>query len=91
MVNRIEIRRPTSDELNKISITNWNEWTSEVGNFEWEYMDHEEAYFFEGRVIVTPEDGSPVEIQAGCLAKFPKGMKCRWQVIEPVRKVYKLG
>lgn len=43
-----------------------------------------------GRVIVTPEGGTPVEIARGNLVTFPAGLACTWKV-EPIRKRYRFG
>lgn len=41
----------------------------------------ETAYVLEGRVTVTPDGGgSPVEVKAGGMYTFPKGMSCTWEV-----------
>jgi uncharacterized cupin superfamily protein len=42
-------------------------------------------------VVVTPDDGVPVEIAAGDLVVFPAGMSCCWEVLKPVRKHYRFG
>jgi uncharacterized cupin superfamily protein len=39
-------------------------------------------------VVVTPDGGEPVEVGAGDLVTFPRGMSCTWKVVEPVRKHY---
>lgn len=84
----IEIRRPDEDELKSIGIKEWSPWECDVSTFDWEYACDETAYLLEGRVKVkTPT--MEVEIKKGDLVKFPKGLKCTWNVIEPIRKVYK--
>ncbi len=47
----------------------------------------ETAYVFEGNIKVETASGV-VEINSGDLVTFPKGLKCTWTVIEPIRKVY---
>ena len=56
--------------------------------FDWQYSSTEVAYVKKGRVIVTEEGGEEVEIKTGDLVTFPKGMKCRWKVLERIEKVY---
>jgi uncharacterized cupin superfamily protein len=41
-------------------------------------------------VEVTTEDGKKYVIEKGDLVTFPKGLRCRWKVLEPVRKHYNL-
>ncbi|MFX1516019.1 MAG: cupin domain-containing protein [Promethearchaeota archaeon] len=71
----------------KVDISNWSSWDCEPSTFDWEYNDDETAYVFEGKVVVTTPD-EEVEVKGGSLVQFPKGLKCTWKVIEPIRKVY---
>ncbi|UCG90340.1 MAG: cupin domain-containing protein [Candidatus Heimdallarchaeota archaeon] len=74
-------------EKEKVDTTNWGSWGCEPSTFDWEYQEDETAYVFEGKVIVkTPTE--EVEVKGGSLVQFPKGLKCTWKVIEPIRKVY---
>eukprot|EP00798_Chlamydomonas_sp_ICE-L_P019874 gene19874-26573_t len=52
------------------------------------YDSTETAYVLEGLVVVTPDDGEPVEIKAGDLCTFPAGMDCTWDVKKPINKHY---
>ncbi len=71
----------------KVDTRGWNQWGCEPSTFNWEYNEDETAYVFEGKVIVkTPTE--EVEVRGGELVQFPKGLKCTWKVIEPIRKVY---
>ncbi len=45
----------------------------------------------EGKVTVTPENAEGVDFCSGDLVVFPKGMKCIWDIKEPVRKHYSFG
>ena len=66
----------------------WSVWECPPSTFEWHYDKDEKAYLYEGRVKVkTPH--SEVELKAGDFVFFPKGLSCTWEVIEPVRKVYR--
>ncbi len=87
---KIEVRKPTEQELKKLGVDSWPTWTCPVSEFDWTYDDTETCYFYEGKVIVETPDGD-VEIGKGDLVTFPKGLKCRWKVLEPVRKVYSFG
>ncbi len=40
---------------------------------------------------MTPEGGAPVEIASGDLVTFPSELLCRWKVVEPLRKRYRIG
>ena len=82
------VHKPSKEELEKMGVFDWPIWTKEVSEFPWTYDMEETCYFLEGRVIVTPDGGEPVEVGAGDLVTFPRGMSCTWKVIEPVRKHY---
>jgi uncharacterized cupin superfamily protein len=43
--------------------------------------------FLEGKVKVKTGEGE-VSFGKGDFVSFPKGLKCVWQVIEPVKKHY---
>jgi len=80
--------KPTPEKLKQLGIDTWSEWSCDPSEFDWQYPFTETAYVKKGRVIVTEEGGVQVEIKAGDLVTFPKGMKCRWKVIERIEKVY---
>ena len=81
---------PSQDRLDELKVKTWSPWNCQVSEFDWEYSEDEACYFLDGKVIVKAE-GEKVEIKKGDLAFFPQGLKCRWKILEPVRKVYKLG
>ena len=83
----IEVKRPTDKELKELNIKSWSPWSCDVSRFDWEYDCEEWCYIFEGDVIVGTDDGQ-VEIKKGDLVKFPKGLKCTWDVKKKVEKVY---
>lgn len=85
---KVEIRKLSSDEFKNMGIDNWSIWTKEISEFDWYYDSIEQCYFLEGKVIVKTDDGN-YEINKGDFVTFPKGLKCVWQVIEPVRKHYR--
>ena len=87
----IEITKPGMDELEKMDIFDWPIWEKKVSEFPWHYDDTETCFILEGEVIVTPEGGDPVEIHAGDLVVFPQGMACTWNILQDIRKHYKMG
>ncbi|OGP30384.1 MAG: cupin [Deltaproteobacteria bacterium GWC2_42_51] len=86
-MSRIKIERPTEKMLKELGIDKWSPWECEPSTFDWEYPADETAYVFEGRVKVKTKD-EEVEIKKGDLVTFPKGLKCKWNVIERIRKAY---
>jgi len=84
---KIEVRAATPEELQRLGVKTWAAWECPPSTFDWEYDVDETAYVLEGRVEVLTPEGA-VEIRAGDLARFPKGLRCTWKVHEHIRKVY---
>lgn len=89
-MSEIKVEQPSEKKLEELGIKNWSPWECGPSNFNWEYASNETAYFYEGRVKIKT-DSHEVEIKKGDLAFFPKGLRCRWNVLEKVRKVYKFS
>lgn len=69
-----------------------NRWGCGPSKFPWTYSDKETCYLLEGKVKVTPAGSDEsVEIGAGDLVVFPKGMSCTWDVSVAVDKHYNFG
>lgn len=81
-------RNPSPAKLEVIGVYDWPIWEKEVSTFPWQYDRQETCYLLEGDVVVTPDDGEPVQIQRGDLVTFPAGMSCTWEIREPVKKHY---
>ncbi len=79
----------TPAKLDVLFVDDWPTWSKEISEFDWEYDQTETCYIIEGKAIVTPQGGEPVTIESGDLVTFPKGMKCRWQIVEAIEKHYK--
>jgi uncharacterized cupin superfamily protein len=80
---------PNQEHLIELGVFNWPVWTKEESDFPWYYDEEETCYLLDGEVVVTPDEGQPVEIKKGDLVTFPKGMSCRWNVRKEVRKHYR--
>ena len=87
---KIEVKKISKEELESLGTENWSPWGCDVSEFDWEYGDKETCYVKEGKVIVSTDSGD-TEINGGDLVVFPAGLKCKWKVLEPIRKVYKFG
>ncbi len=85
---KIDIRKPGEEEIRELGIEEWPIWESPVRVFPWEYDMTETCYLIDGRVIIRTEDGQEYEVRKGDLVIFPAGLKCVWEVLEPVRKHY---
>ena len=84
-------RAISSEDQERMGLHSWPIWEKEESEFPWTYDAQETCYIISGHVIVTPDGGDPVEIQAGDLATFPQGMSCRWDIKEKIRKHFKFG
>lgn len=90
MCVKIEVRKPSEEEIERIKAENWGIWEKEASEFPWEYDEKETCYLLEGEVTVSHEGGS-VTFAKGDLVVFPQGLKCIWKITSPVRKYYKFG
>jgi len=81
-------RNPSPAKLDVMGVYDWPIWEKEASTFPWKYDRQETCYLLEGDVIVTPEEGEPVQIQRGDLVTFPAGMSCTWEVRKAVKKHY---
>lgn len=69
-------------------VRQWPIWEKEASEFPWFYDAEEVCFLLKGHVTVTPENGEAVEIKAGDLVTFPKGMACHWHIHQAVKKHY---
>ena len=84
---KIEIIKLSGSKIKEKNILQWPIWTCEVSEFDWVYSDEEASLLLEGEVEVSSEFET-VRFSAGDYVVFPKGLKCRWKVMQPVRKHY---
>lgn len=87
----IKIERPTEQFLAARRVETWPIWEKGVSRFDWYYDETEECYLLEGRVTVETPDGGRVTFGAGDFVTFPSGLRCVWDISEPVRKHYHFG
>ena len=84
-------KKPDQKRLEELGVLDWSIWTKEASEFPWTYDESETCYFLEGEVVVSPENGEPVEIGKGDLVTFPKGMSCTWKIRKDVKKHFIFG
>ena len=84
----VEIRKPT--EAEKREAASWPTWEKEVSSFPWTYDERETCHLLAGRVKVTAA-GRAYEFGAGDWVVFRRGLECRGEIPEPVRKHYAFG
>lgn len=84
----VEIKKLSQEEIKKLNIKSWPIWRKEISEFDWYYDSKEMCYFIEGHVIVKTNE-KDYEIIKGDFVIFPKGLKCKWIIKQPVKKHYK--
>ena len=84
---KIEVRKINDSEIAKKDVLAWPLWACEVSEFDWEYDQKESCLLLEGEVEVKSAFET-VKFGGGDFVVFPKGLKCKWRVIKPVRKYY---
>ena len=84
-------KKPSPEELASLNVSSWPIWEKEISEFDWVYEEKETFYVLEGEVEVTLEDGRKISIEPGDLVTFAPGVRCRWKVLKPIRKHYRLG
>lgn len=82
---------PSPAKLEVLGVYDWPIWKKEIARFAWHYSEAETCYILQGRAIITPEQGDPVEIQRGDLVSFPSGLRCTWDILEAIEKHYEIG
>jgi uncharacterized cupin superfamily protein len=83
---KIEIKKPSDQDLEKRGVFSWPIWEKEKSRFDWYYDRAEECYLLEGKVVVEIQDGEKVEFEKGDFVSFPKGLSCIWDIKTPVKK-----
>lgn len=83
--------KPDQQLLDILGVEHWSIWTCEASEFPWAYDEEEICYFLEGDVTVTPDGGEPVIMGKGDLVTFAKGLSCRWEIRQAVKKYYKFS
>ncbi|KAL7118406.1 hypothetical protein ACP275_03G134400 [Erythranthe tilingii] len=83
------VKNPPESTLSELGVRSWPKWGCPPSKFPWTYSSRETCYLLEGKVKVYPDDGEAVEIGAGDMVVFPKGMTCTWDVSQAVDKHYK--
>ncbi|KAK6230891.1 hypothetical protein QUC31_002409 [Theobroma cacao] len=83
-------KNPPESKLSQLGVRQWPKWGCPPSKFPWTYDAKETCYLLDGKVKVYPDGGKEfVEIGAGDLVEFPKGMSCTWEVSVAVDKHYK--
>jgi len=87
MNDYITIERFSKDKLDSLDVFDWPTWQKHVCEFDWEYDSDEQCYIIEGIAEIDIPKGK-MTIKKGDFVTFKKGLKCKWSVIEPIKKHY---
>jgi uncharacterized protein len=90
MSNIVIEHNPDAARLEGLGVSKWPTWEKEVSTFPWHFLEQEIAWILQGECVITPEGGAPVTFGKGDLVTFPAGMKCSWEVRQPLHKHYHL-
>jgi len=86
----ITVRKPNETEIREFET--WPIWEKEESEFYWEYSDKETCYILQGKAQVFDEKGAILaEFGKGDLVVFQPGLRCKWKILENMRKHYNLG
>ena len=89
-VSDIVVKKPGEEEIAECKT--WPIWSCQESVFDWDYTQTETCLILKGKVIVKDRPGqNSVSFGHGDLVIFPVGLKCVWQVAEPVEKHYKFS
>jgi uncharacterized cupin superfamily protein len=86
--NPIQVQqKPPASYLHGLGVYTWQTWSKETSEFIWQFSEKEVAYILEGEVLVTHEGSDQaILIKKGDLVTFAPGLRCRWQVLQPIKK-----
>jgi uncharacterized protein len=87
---KIEVKRISKEDLEKMGVFEWPVWTKERSEFDWFYSDRESCYILEGDADVFTDDGK-THFGKDDFVVFPKGLKCIWKINKTVKKHYNFG
>jgi uncharacterized cupin superfamily protein len=88
---QISIQKLDLEALVKRDVFSWDVWEKEVSTFEYYYDEQESCYFTEGSATIADETGTVYFVTKGDFVVFPKGMRCVWNITEPVKKYFQFG
>ncbi|MBU1084217.1 MAG: cupin domain-containing protein [Candidatus Omnitrophota bacterium] len=91
-MSKMRVERIDDSEIEKRGIRSWPVWEKGVSKFDWSYGEKETCYILEGRARVMSSDGQEkIEFAQGDLVTFSEDLECRWDIIEPIKKHYRMG
>ncbi|KAJ4800551.1 RmlC-like cupins superfamily protein [Rhynchospora pubera] len=83
-------RNPSQARLQQLGIKSWPKWGCPPGKFPVKFDAQQTCYFLRGKIKAYIKGSNEcVEIGAGDLVVFPKGISCTWDVSVAVDKHYK--
>jgi len=83
----IQISQLSPQQIAERGITKWPVWSCDISEFPWEYDTGESCLLIEGEAEISTDSGT-VTIRKGDFVVFPRGLRCHWKVLKPVKKYY---
>ena len=89
-MTKIIVKKISQEEKDELNIASWGVWEKEISTFDWSYDTEEQCYIIEGTAKITDtETGESVEIGANDFVIFQSGLKCTWEIAQPIKKYYR--
>jgi uncharacterized cupin superfamily protein len=87
-IKNVIVQKPGADQI--VECQKWPLWACGISRFEWEYTQTEKCLILEGKVTVydLTDTTQSVSFGPGDFVIFPDGLKCIWDVTQPVKKHY---
>ena len=63
-------------------------WEATPGTYHAVYNEYEFVHLLEGHIIITPDNGDPVEVKSGDTFVVENNFSGTWQILESVRKYF---
>lgn len=86
-MSKVVIENFDDQTIENKGIRKWPVWEKEVSRFDWQYDGDEECLILDGEVVVETEEGV-FHIKKGDFVTFKNGLKCTWDIKQPIRKHY---
>ncbi len=86
-MEEVIVKKLSENEIEARAMRSWPVWEKEISRFPWQYDGDEECLIIEGEVTIETAKGN-FRIKAGDFVIFRNGLKCVWDIRQPIRKYY---
>ncbi|GBG70049.1 hypothetical protein CBR_g4877 [Chara braunii] len=86
----LEVERPSEERLEELHVSKWSKWESGRTFWAWEWKVDELCFIEKGELEITPRESTRSAVfKAGDLVTFPKWLRARCEVREPLEMRYR--